>query len=295
MIWFVITGIALVLFLLCMAGGVGSTDGESKAFGFGMAAVVLLVWLGLTAYESFHSVPYNNVGVVTQFGAIVGRTGDGLVAVAPWRDLTVESTRVQVKNYTFDQVPSSENQRLTVGMAISYHVNAPQVMGLYNQYGADWYDNLIPEKLIGQTVNTITGQFKAVDAHRNPYAVDQRILARLREELSNKQHGSDVDIVSVNSTYELPDALQAAIVQKQVAIQQAAREHQLIQVAAARGAQKLAFTKKVAAANRVLANSITPKLIQYESLQKLQSNVQVCIIPSGSTVLNPCAVAGATK
>ncbi len=60
----------------------------AKVIGFGGPIALGLLWMIVTFAMSFHQVPAGHVGVVFEFGGIVGQTGDGAQWVAPWRDVT---------------------------------------------------------------------------------------------------------------------------------------------------------------------------------------------------------------
>jgi len=48
-----------------------------------------------------------------------------------------------------------------------------------------------------------------------------------------------------------------------------------------------------AAANRLLAESLTPNVIQFEALQRLGDNIQIALIPSGQgIILDPTTLLG---
>ena len=55
------------------------------------AIIVFVLWVGAhTALTALKPIEAGSVGVVYQFGEIVGQKGEGLQFIAPWQDLRTE-------------------------------------------------------------------------------------------------------------------------------------------------------------------------------------------------------------
>ena len=110
MIWIlgivILTGVAVVVVLVALVGVFRLP--VRTAFGEVMpardltrpaitAAVVgfVLASIGLTLFRSYHPIPAGEVGVVSEFGKIVGQEGEGPQFIAPWRDLRRVDIKVQ--------------------------------------------------------------------------------------------------------------------------------------------------------------------------------------------------------
>jgi len=87
-----------------------------------------------------------------------------------------------------------------------------------------------------------------------------------------------------------------AILQKQKATQEALKQQELIKAKEAEAAQKIAEANGTAAklrieaagqaeANRLLSESLTPELIQFQALQKLADNIQIALLPAGQGII----------
>ena len=134
----------------------------AKAIGFGGPIALALLWAIVTFANSFHQVPAGHVGVVYEFGGIVGQTGDGPQWVAPWRDLT--NATVQVRSFAFTDNPgevakdvtvlgsgldsfSIETQDVFIDARLDIQVSPRDVQILYRTVGRDYVNQLIPQRV----------------------------------------------------------------------------------------------------------------------------------------------------
>src|SRR5205823_8392461 len=83
---------------------------------------------------------------------------------------------------------------------------------------------------------------------------------------------------------DFPPAFKEAIVQKQVATQNALREQQNVKRAQFEADQVIAHAKGQAEANRLLDGSLTQKIINYTLVQKLAPTIQTALVPSNAIV-----------
>lgn len=95
-----------------------------------------------------------------------------------------------------------------------------------------------------------------------------------------------------------------AINAKQQALQQIETEKNKVLIAVQQATQKAklaqgdadalrATAQGQADANRLLAESLTPELIQFQALQKLADNIQIALIPSGQgLIIDPASLLG---
>ena len=134
----------------------------AKAIGFGGPIALVLLWAIVTFAASFHQVPACHVGVVYEFGGIVGQTGDGPQWVAPWRDVT--NATVQIRSFAFTNNPnevardvtvlgaglysfSIETQNVFIDARLDIQVSPRDVQILYRTVGGDYVNQLIPQRV----------------------------------------------------------------------------------------------------------------------------------------------------
>ncbi len=276
-----------------------------------IVAAVAAVWVLVTFGSSFHQVDAGHVGVVYEFGAIVDQTTDGLVLTPPWRE--VRQANVQVQRHAFPRLTaaSSETQNVYLAVTLNYEVSPGAVQELYREVGPNYFDKLI-ETRINQFFKDETVQYSAVDVTRKRDEIREAVAIRLAADL--KPYSIAVVALLIDDI-SYSDEFERSIEQKQVASQDALREQERVKqkefeaeqaAAVAKGeaeAQKLRAAGEgeslklraagQAEANRLVRESLTPELIQYEAVQRLADNIQIALIPSGQgIILDPATLLG---
>ncbi|HMO95150.1 MAG TPA: SPFH domain-containing protein, partial [Tepidiformaceae bacterium] len=82
------------------------------------------VWVGIhTALSSVKPIEAGHVGVVYQFGEIVGQKPEGLQFIMPWQ--TMRTANVRVQRHRFDNVTSfsAETQDVFVVATVNYSIS----------------------------------------------------------------------------------------------------------------------------------------------------------------------------
>lgn len=315
--------IAFVIILSIVAAGVSgflafATEGQESdskpnfgaGFALGTAGWWVLFLIG-TLIASVHAVPAGHVGVVYQFGAIVGQTDDGLQVIAPWRSL--KQANVQVQRYTFEddgedkheqlEAFSKETQDVFIRATINYQVSPDAIQTLYRNVGADWFDKLVKARVF-QFTKDESVKYSSVDIA--PHREDLR--KSIRERLTIELAPYSVTVVDfLIDNLDFRPEFKTAIEQKQIASQDALREQERVkqrefeaeQVAATALGKANATRIEAqgqADANKLLSASLTPALIQFTAIQKLAGNIQIALIPSGQgVIIDPAALFGTAK
>jgi regulator of protease activity HflC (stomatin/prohibitin superfamily) len=281
------------------------TGGTVLAIG---AVVLFLLWVGLhTLVASVHQVPAGHAGVVREFGAIVAQTEDGFQLIPPWRELENADTRVQTWAFTDDpkNIPagaklageglgsfSEETQDVFINATLNIEVSPGDIQELYRNVGADYFDKLVPTR-VRQLFKNETVKFEAVDIAPNREQIRTAVEENLRQELSN----FSIDVVALLiDNIDFNESFKSAIEAKQVATQNAQeeaeritqRENEALQaIAVAEGTKQARITvaEGQAEANRLLNESLTDKVIQFEAIQKLGDDLDIAILPAGEGVI----------
>jgi regulator of protease activity HflC (stomatin/prohibitin superfamily) len=272
------------------------------------AVVLFFLWVGLhTLVASIHQVPAGHAGVVREFGGIVAQTEDGFQFIPPWRNLENADTRVQTWTFTDDpsNIPSSaklageglgsfseETQDVFINATLNIEVSPGDIQELYRNVGADYFDKLVPTR-VRQLFKNETVKFKAVQIAPNREQIRTAVEENLREELSN----FSIDVVALLiDNIDFNESFKSAIEAKQVATQNAQeeaeritqRENEALQaIAVAEGTKQARITvaEGQAEANRLLNESLTDKVIQFEAIQKLADDLDIAILPAGEGVI----------
>jgi regulator of protease activity HflC (stomatin/prohibitin superfamily) len=255
-----------------------------------VGALVLLALA--TAVRSTHAVSTGHVGLVYQFGSIVGQTSEGLQLVAPWQDLSEVSTQVQQKKFAEFVAFSKETQDVRVVVSLNYRVSPEAIQTLYRNVGSRWFEVLVEPRVIN-FFKEETVRYESVDIAPNR----ERLRLDVRTRLTNELKPFSIDVVELLiDNIDFSNEFKRSIEAKQIATQETLRAEQIVRqkrfeadqlIEAARGEAESVRVRAQgqADANRLLGASLTPEVIQFAAVQKLGDDVSVVIIPAGQGII----------
>jgi regulator of protease activity HflC (stomatin/prohibitin superfamily) len=282
--WIIITALATLIAVFAVMNGVGLrkkglTD-QGTLWVAGAALAWVIVVFGWGAARSFHSVPAGHVGIVYQFGGIVGQKTDGFQTTWPWQ--SIREASVQVQRHTFDRLDSfsQETQDVFITATLNYEVSPGDIQILYRTVGPDYFEKLIVPR-VNQFFKDETVKFRSVDIAPHRDTIREQVRKRLKNELASSS--IQVDDLLIDNI-DFPQAFKQAIVEKQVATQNALREQQNVKRAQYEAEQNIARAKGQAEANRLIDRSLTPKIINYTLVQKLAPTIQTALIPANAII-----------
>ena len=276
------------------------------------AVIVFVLWVGAhTALTALKPIEAGSVGVVYQFGEIVGQKGEGLQFIAPWQELRTESIKVQRKR--FDNVSgfSRETQDVIVSTTLNYRVDPSAVQELYRTVGPNWFDTLV-EPRINQFFKAETVKYNTVDIAPNREQIRLDVQAKLDADL--RQFSITVEDLLIDNI-DFTTEFKQSIEEKQIAAQNALREQERISQRQAEAQQGIESAKgeaeqererargaadairiraeAQAEANRLLDASLTAQVIQWLAVDKLADDLDIALLPSGQgVIIDPATLLG---
>lgn len=294
-LWVIIAAIWVVVLVGSI---VGLTVPEARARAAGVAVGSTVLFLVVTAFFTWTSVDAGYVGLVKQFGAYQQSVKDaGATFHAPWQ--SIEQARVRNASHEIHMdnhnggadgpAGSKESQPVFVVATFNYSLKKNCVRDLYTNYGASYFDTII-EPRVKQVFKAETVKFSAIEILPNREQIRRETAAKLSGQLA-KYCVTGVDFLLKNVGFD--PAFEAAIVQKQVATQQAAAEKNKVQVAIQQAQQKIETSKGTATATRIQAKAdafaarqrgkyITPELVEWERIQRW--NPSIIYLPSDTII-----------
>lgn len=299
LVWMVLL---VLVSLVLVAVGRYSKDSDFEAlaaFSRHSGVMALLVFLGVgglsALISSYNQVPAGQVGIVYEFGAIIGQITEGPNFIAPWRN--VSRANIQVQTHPFNKLAafSSESQDVFVDATLNVKVSPKTVQELYRTVGPNWFEVLVNPR-VAQNFKDETVKYKSVDIAPNRENIRHKVSERLAKELS--PYSIEVIDLLLNNVDFKPE-FKKAVEDKQIATQKALEEEQkvlvekhkasqAVETAKGVGQSELEKAKKIAEANKLLTASITADLIQYNLVNKLSDKIEVMILPSGQNfILGP--------
>lgn len=276
---------------LAIAGAVNESKGMSVS---GTIAAIVLVPLFLLSL-CFVQIEAGSVGVVKRFGEIQpGTLSPGLHVLVPPFVYDVETVdtkvhQVRLENYG---AASLEQQDLFLTITLNYHVDPNQAQNIIQNIGADYEAKVILPRLY-DVPKTVTDDYSTITVLNKREEIRQKATDLLRDALA--PFGIVVDgLVLENFNYSTE--YNAAIERKQVALQDTETSRQLVlkatqeaQAAIEKAKGEAGVLRETAQgqadANRLLTESLTPELIQYQAIQKLSDRIQIMLVPSDNNFL----------
>jgi regulator of protease activity HflC (stomatin/prohibitin superfamily) len=283
-------------------------DPDAAKVGIGrvtLLGVIGALFIVLGVADPLVQVPAGSVGVVTNFGQVQeGTLLPGLHVVIPIVQQVVNvDTRVQPHQFQEIDAASKELQTVRLTGTMNYHIDGQFASDLYQRVGTDFASKII-DPAFNDFIKTVVPGYSVNDILAKRDEIRSFAKQQLAANLS-QYHIIVDDIYIANISFS--DSFQAAIEAKQVAQQQVETERQVLAqkqiqaqqaVAAAQGqADAAVVTAKgqaqanietatgQAQANKLVNDSLTDRVLQYQYIQKIVDKVQVMLIPGGQQFL----------
>lgn len=309
--WIILTALALMIVIPAIGYAIyqsSTWDARKQAYadgrirtepvnyalaGWGIAGVVLVIWLFLSGLMMFKTVGQREVAIVYSFsGTITGKRDPGVVTIAPWQHIKKENVGIQHNEWNFGQdnaAVSKDQQKVFGNLAVNYQVDPAKVVDLYKRVGPSW-KSIIVNARVPQVFKetTATYQTQEITAQR------EQLRRETRERLAAELAPYDIKVVDVFVTnLGFSQVYTDSVEAKQKQVQDAQRAEAKIREARAIAQQKVEAAKGErdaniaraqgdAQANRLRQRSLTKMLVQWEAIQKLNPNVSVIICPPNS-------------
>jgi len=283
MLWMVFTAIAALVFLASL---VAAMFPESRVGGITTAVVTAGAWLLFSGFFVFHTVGAGHVGLVKTWGDYTGQTGSGLVQTAPWQSLQEVTVRTQSKKIQMDKehgsAVSKETQPVYAVVTLNYSIIPAKVEDLYTQIGAGYFDAII-EPRVRQVFKAETVKYKTIDVAPNREVIRKNV----QETLDAQLEGFGIVVVDfLLDNLGFGQAFEEAIEAKQVATQNALAAEAKIQQSQAEANQARAKASGEADANKLLAKSLSPNVIEWERIHLWKP--QIVYVPTNASIfVNP--------
>lgn len=287
---------------------------------WGGSVFAIVLWLIFTLASMFHQVPNGHVGAIYTFKAVTGTTGSGLVVTAPWQEVKSQDVREQSFGWVapehredadFSGVHfragrmetfSDDNQDVYMDVTINIKVDREAVENILDNVGPDYFGKLFVTELPNILKEETTDYDSTVIA-QNREALRESVRTRMQQVLDDAGYAITVTKIGIYNLSFDPEYAKA-IQDKVIAEQNAITEENKIELFKNQAEQRVETAKGEAErlrteaqgqadANRLINESLTPLLIQFQALQKLADNVQIAFLPSGQgIIIDPATILG---
>lgn len=240
-------------------------------------SIVLLSFFTLT---SCMTVRQGNIGVKRTIGKI---QEPGLQAGPRWYNPFISRIIIVPVNTQNLEVslplPSKEGLNVEAQISILYHVDETKVTDVIATIGENYLSTIILPVFRAAAAD-VTAKFMAKDMHTgNRLDIETAIKTKMMELIGDR--GFIIEAVLLKSV-TLPSGLYRAIEQKLQSEQEAQRMEFVLQKEKQEAERKKIEAKGVRDANKIIAEGLTPVILQYKSLEvykalSLSPNAKVII------------------
>lgn len=290
--------------------GIGVVAKSLGAWLTALGSVILAVIL--LFMSSFYTQGVGDARVIVNFdGTVAGYSAEpGSGWKAPWQDFNDWDLFAQEVSYagqpgnapeytggsvqgaevtTYVQgVGAEDGQRgstqANMDISIVYSINGDAIVDLYKTYRSQQrFTQQVVEKTILNVIRAVPSSYTAVDFRGSKKTeAQEQMLIELNEALNPL--GVEVDFVNIQDIRFTP-AVEEALSTVEVENQKVAAEEARLRAAEVAAQQKIVTATAEAEANRILAESLTPTILQQRYIEALREAGAVYVVPQGSQPL----------
>lgn len=242
---------------------------KSKGLKRGILIGLILVVALIVAANSFVIVNAGHTGVVVTLGKVnEGVLQEGLHMKAPFVQRVVMIDNRIVKLEVDTEAFSKDLQTVNTTLAINYRVDTSKSYSIYKNIGSS-YESVLVVPAVNEVLKAIVAQYTAEESVTNRALISDGLIEGLNEKLNSiGLYVTDVNIIN----FDFSEAFITAIEEKQVAQQQllkAETEKQTAITNAEAEAETIRIKAEAEAeANRVISQSLTEGVIEYNKIEK---------------------------
>jgi regulator of protease activity HflC (stomatin/prohibitin superfamily) len=286
----VIIGIAMIVGSYLSSDRDMDKDGKSTARRLGTIVVIIGILMAF-ASSCFVIVPAGNVGVADTFG-VVGQTPlqPGLHVKLPWTDVYMFTTQVQKyydtttggdKDVAQIDALSNEGLKVTMDIAVNYHIDGNMAPELYRTVGLD-YQNVIMKPPVHSVPRDLISKYDAKTLYsassgngtENRAKIEQDLFTGISHQVldeSGQSRGIVIEQVYLRNIV-LPTTLTTAIESKLSMEQQIQQKQFEVQKQNMESDRMRAEAQGIADANKIIANSLTQSYLEWYAIEMMKSH-----------------------
>ena len=246
--------------------------------------IVLFLIVGVL-FSSWVIIEPGHTGVVVTMGKVEDNVlQEGFHFKVPFVQEVVKIDNRIVKLEVQTEAFSKDLQTVTTNLAINYRVDTKKSYSIYKNVGSN-YESVLVIPAVNEVLKAISSSYTAEESVTNRTLISDGLVQGLNEKLNDSGlYVTDVNIID----FDFSDAFIQAIEEKQVAQQKLLTAETEKQTAIAK-AQAEAETIKIKAeaeaeANKVLSESITTNVIEYNKIEKWDGKLPQVTGDSGTLI-----------
>lgn len=239
-------------------------------FKFSIVLIVLLVIAAVVVITSAVAiVPAGCSGVVLTFGKASDNVmAEGLNFKVPFmQEVVIISNKIQKQEVEAAAV-SKDLQTVSSNIAVNYRVLGSSSASIYKNIGRD-YETIILLPAVQESMKSVSAKYTAEELITLRAQVGEEIKNTLVEKVEEYGiHVEKFNIVNFDFSAEFNDAIEAKQVAEQNLIKTKTEQEQALVIAEAEAEVIRKKAQAQADANKLLSESLTPEVVEYEKIQK---------------------------
>ncbi len=259
----------------------GNSDGFSLQAAIGAALLILVALVVITLMTSMHIVPPGHRGVRVTLGSVSPEAlPEGVAWAAPFFLGDIKLVNVQQQTNKEEAACFSRDlQTIKAQCAIMYRVPADRVVRLYQEYQGDPYASLVSPRL-QESIKQVTASYNAEEVVQKREQIRELTLARLKSVLGDLVEIQDVNIMNIDLSSQLEQAIEAKMVSQQEALAKSFELEREKTQAEITVIQARAEAESVKIKGEAL--SLAPKVIELEIVKRWDGRApQTLVVGSG--------------
>ncbi|TCK06412.1 prohibitin family protein [Phorcysia thermohydrogeniphila] len=250
--------------------------------------VLLLAVVAIALTRSLHVIDAGEVGVKLRLGKVdKEELYPGVHIVLPWiESVVIFSTRVEkIDMTTKTRNPitalSIEGLPVRLDVTVLYRIVPQKADEIYKNYGVDFAEKVIIS-IVRETVRNVIARYKIEDLYSTKRAELQKTIY---DELKKRLLTAHIQVVDLLlRDVRLPKKVVEKIEEKLRAKEEAEKMKFVIEKERLEAERKITEARGIAESNRIIANSLSEKYLQWYYLQTLK---ELANSPNNTFVITP--------
>ncbi len=233
-----------------------------------VGAIIILVLLAMAVVI----IPSGSVGVIARFGKVrPNEMMPGMHLIIPGIDKVYQ---MSVRTLKYDlvgtnSVKSLSKDGLTIDLDVTvlYKLSPEKAAETFVEYGPQYEERII-KPVVRAAVRDVIAQLQSARVYQERDLVQEQLYSQINKKLA--QYNIQLDDILVRAI-RLPDKVVEAIEQKRRALEEAERMRYVVEREKLEAERKKIEAEGIAAANRVIARSLTREYLMWKFIQNLEA------------------------
>lgn len=240
-------------------------ESQTKKIIIGVILGIVILFVTITFFQSFKTIPTGYVGIKTRFGKVQNTMiYEGINFKAPYIEKIVKIDCRTQKIETTSESSTKDLQTVNVKIALNYNVNKNTANKLYQEVGTD-YQNIIVQPAILESIKSVMARYNAEELITKRSEVSVAIQEQLSSKINEKGFNiTDFNITNIDFSAEYNKAIETkAVKQQEVETAKYELEKQKIQ-----NEKEIAEAEKDAKVMELQNNQITDNTLKLKIIEK---------------------------